>query len=83
VLNSADYTLAEKQSLLIGYVQCGIDLFGQYVEGSHGNPPNGGIFTGMMLPMLAFGRAFNYQPVGTCLPRRVIIVTAQSPILTL
>jgi len=63
VLNSSDYTLAQKQPLLIGYVQLGIDLFGQYVEGSHGNPPDGGIYTGLMLPMLAFGRAFNYQPV--------------------
>jgi hypothetical protein len=59
VLNSSDYTLEQKQSLLIGYIQSGIDLFGPYAEGSLGYPPDGGTQQGFMLPILAFGKAFD------------------------
>ncbi len=54
---------SKKEKLFIEYVQLGLDWFGQYTSGGHGNPPDGGIYTGQLLPEIVFGRAFNYQPV--------------------
>ncbi len=58
VLNSSDYTLEQKQPLLINYIQCGIDLLGPFVEGSQGYLPDGGTMQGFLGPVACLGKTF-------------------------
>lgn len=58
-----NHTNEQKKPLLLVYVQLGIDLFGPFAEGSLGNPPNGGIFPGRLLPILVAGKSLDYSPM--------------------
>ncbi len=58
-----DYTSEEKEMLVIYYAQLGIDMYKRFEEGSQGNPPDGGIFSGRLLPVLTAGRLLDYEPM--------------------
>lgn len=62
VLN-LNYTNEQKETLLVNYSQLGIDLYGPYEAGSRGNGPDGGLFAGLLLPILVAGNALDYAPM--------------------
>jgi hypothetical protein len=62
VLN-LNHTNQQKEMLLIYYTQLGIDLYGAFEAGSYGNWPDGGIYSGLLLPILTAGKALDYAPM--------------------
>jgi hypothetical protein len=63
-----DYTLAEKETLLINFIQVGIDLYsfiegGVSEKGTFGWQPDGGNMNGKKFPILFSGIMLDYAPM--------------------
>jgi hypothetical protein len=58
-----DYTKAEKESLLINFMQLGIDLYSYIESGEFGWPPNGGHGSARKWPILFTGIMLDYAPM--------------------
>jgi len=58
-----DYTNAEKEKLLINFVQLGIDIYSYIESGANGWPPDGGHSSGRKWPILFAGIMLNYAPM--------------------
>lgn len=62
MLNS-DYSAPEKETLLINYIQLGIDCYSYIEGGGKGWEPDGGMLNGRKLPILFTGVLLNYTPM--------------------
>ncbi len=58
-----DYSLEEKERLLINLIQLGIDLYSYPESGGSGWPPDGGHMSGRKWPILFAGIMLNYAPM--------------------
>lgn len=63
LLLNLDYSLAEKQSLLINFIQLGIDLHSLVESGGLGWPADGGNSNGRKWPILFAGIMLDYTPM--------------------
>jgi hypothetical protein len=58
-----DYTNAEKQALLINFIQLGIDIYSFLESGANGWSPDGGTKNGRKWPIMFAGIMLDYAPM--------------------
>lgn len=58
-----DYTNAEKEKLLINFIQLGIDIYSYLESGAKGWPPDGGHSSGRKWPILFAGIMLDHSPM--------------------